>query len=117
MGRTLDRKEFVHYRFINQDGTPHSHGGVTVCYLPGPEGARIGVAVCSPRENFNRRLGCRISEGRAAISPVSAGIVASHEELIATVEGRVKSAIKRVAERKLMPLPPSALKPNPRRKS
>ena len=38
-------------------------GGVTVVYVP--DKARWGAAVCSKRDNFNRKLGRKIAQGRA----------------------------------------------------
>ena len=39
-------------------------GGVTIVYLP--DSQRWGASVCSQRDSFNRKLGRKIAEGRAA---------------------------------------------------
>jgi hypothetical protein len=45
--------------------------GVTVCMQPikpGMQSFRVGVSCCSQRDNFSKRIGRRIAEGRASVS-------------------------------------------------
>lgn len=59
--------KFIHFR-VMEDGeyggsnTPSARGGVTICY--NPELRRIGIAVCSPEDNYCKKIGREISEGR-----------------------------------------------------
>jgi hypothetical protein len=54
-----------HSRRMNPTGI-NPRGGKTVVNLTTPNGIELeGVAVCSRKENFNKRLGVRIALGRA----------------------------------------------------
>lgn len=55
-----------HHRKFNLDGI-NSRGGKTIVEVTTPDGATTftGVARCSRKENFNKRLGVRIALGRA----------------------------------------------------
>lgn len=54
-----------HHRRKNDEGI-NARGGKTVVEVTTPDGRTlIGVARCSRRENFNKRLGVRIALGRA----------------------------------------------------
>ena len=52
-----DRPFIFHFRGVE------NKGGVTVVYVPDKQ--RWGAAVCSKRDNFNRKLGRKIAQGRA----------------------------------------------------
>jgi hypothetical protein len=58
--------KFLHLR-KKKHGKALPHGGVTVAYQY-PEGSdnviKIAIAQCSDRDNFSRRRGRQISEGR-----------------------------------------------------
>jgi hypothetical protein len=46
--------------------TVSERGGMTVVQVRTPEGEELeGVALCSAKDNFNRRMGVRIALGRA----------------------------------------------------
>ncbi len=54
-----------HYRLMNPYGIKPC-GGKTVVEVTGPDGQHFsGMARCSRKENFNKRLGVRIALGRA----------------------------------------------------
>lgn len=57
--------KFVHFRHFQQNERPSPKGGVTVCYLPDSEGTVLAASVCSPKDNFNKSIGRKISMGRA----------------------------------------------------
>jgi hypothetical protein len=62
----LDKKYFVaHFRLDGLQKT--SKGGVTV--IQNPENGYVGIAVCSPKDNWNRKLGLKIAEGRVNLHP------------------------------------------------
>jgi hypothetical protein len=80
MARYLRRKEismenvwpkyeksfYFHFRDNNQ-----YLSGVTVCMKPQSKGEkvfRVGVSCCTPQDNFSKRVGRYIAEGRANIS-------------------------------------------------
>lgn len=63
---------FVHYRAL-KEGFPAPHGGVTIYLEPRSEvppddgehfSIAITFAVCSPKDQFNRRIGRLASKGR-----------------------------------------------------
>lgn len=55
-----------HFRLVATDGNPMPQGGVSVVARPMIGFRwRVGVAVCSLEDNFDRRLGRRIADGRA----------------------------------------------------
>jgi len=54
-----------HFRRLNPMGI-NPLGGKTVVTVTTPDGRDLeGVAICSRKENFNKRLGVRIALGRA----------------------------------------------------
>ena len=65
--KLLQHEEFIHFRLFKPDGTLIQYGGATICYQPNPDGdgAVFGIAICSPSERFNRKLGVKISRGRS----------------------------------------------------
>src|SRR5687767_13519300 len=63
-----DGKSFIHIRPQDQDaGRPMNRGGATVCYFPDPDKAvmRVGVAVCSKKDNFSKEQGRLLAMKRA----------------------------------------------------
>lgn len=49
--------------------TPSERGGHTIVQVRTPDGEELeGVAVCSTKDNFNKRIGVRIALGRAFTS-------------------------------------------------
>ena len=54
---------YYHYR-LYQDDKMLANGGVTVCY--DEDARRLGVAVCSWKDNYNKRVGRNIAKGRLA---------------------------------------------------
>lgn len=57
--------KFVHFRHLQPNEKPSPKGGVTVCYLPHSGGTVLAASVCSPKDNFNKKIGRTISMGRA----------------------------------------------------
>lgn len=69
--------KFLHFRVMNDDGTPSPVGGATAAYVRDEEEDtwHVGYALCrtataeDPRhDTFNRKLGCLIAGGRAVHS-------------------------------------------------
>lgn len=56
---------YWHFRNRNEKGEIESCGGVTVAVVLFGGASRWGVARCSSRDNFSKKLGRVISEGRA----------------------------------------------------
>lgn len=60
---------FHHIRIARRnkmgDLEPSSRGGITVCVLRTEDGPVFGIAACSPLDNYDKRKGRVISEGRA----------------------------------------------------
>lgn len=56
----------AHY-YMNADPSPyHPKGGETVVEITTPDKNNlIGVAVCHPRDNYNKKMGVKIAVGRA----------------------------------------------------
>jgi len=55
----------IHARLIAAGGISE-RGGRTIVQVRTPEGQELeGVAVCSTKDNFNRRMGVKIALGRA----------------------------------------------------
>ena len=70
----MDKIEFLHLRgneiiTTKDDDTRtviSSKGGATACYLPISENrCVIGIAVCSPRDNFSKKKGRIVARGHA----------------------------------------------------
>ena len=71
--------------------------GVTICAVPtgiGENSFKCGVAICNPQDNFNKKLGIRIAEGRARKSK-------KYNLIRATDFGDLKSKIKTLTETKI----------------
>jgi len=70
MIRRIEMKEFFyHLRKMDTDGNGGyrqvSDWAATVCLLVGDDVFKPGVAVCSPKDQFNKRIGRNIAKGRA----------------------------------------------------
>jgi hypothetical protein len=50
----------------NTNRVPYERGGLTIVFDPTVR--RFGVAECSKRDNYNRKMGLKIALGRAKIS-------------------------------------------------
>lgn len=62
-----------HHRKFSVVGI-NSRGGKTIVEITTPDGSTFtGVARCSRKENFNKRLGVRIALGRALKTKLSNG--------------------------------------------
>lgn len=64
--KIMEKIQFMHFRCL--DGTEiYPKGGMTFCYYPIPDENRAIVcgSICSPKENFKRKIGCNVSLGRA----------------------------------------------------
>ena len=62
-----DKPQFYHFRLVDQEylDQPASKGGVTICFVPNSVGGyAAGVAICSNFENYNKKIGRLIAEGR-----------------------------------------------------
>ena len=53
-----------HFRKRDKDGKKLAKGGVTFVYSPVTK--MLGYACCNPSDNFCKKLGIRIAEGRIA---------------------------------------------------
>ena len=53
---------FFHFRMA-RGGVISSKGGITICVRPANKGAQIGAAVCTDRDQYNRRVGRIKAEG------------------------------------------------------
>lgn len=103
MNELPDREEFVHFRAINQEtGKLLSKGGATVYYNPVKPGViAVGVALCSFKDNFNRKIGRRISSGRSKQLLSSKPV--DREELIKRATNTVEEAIAQLSGRLQVP--------------
>lgn len=115
MKRLMDRKEFLHLRFTDTSGQPLPHGGVTVCYLPSEGKAKIGIAMCSPEQNFNRKIGRLISEGRAKTSELLTDLVKTQGELLEALQEPVTTRWNEMANNRKYTVRASQLTRSPRR--
>lgn len=95
------KKQFTHFRFYNRaTGELQTHGGATVCYIPHEEQEgchehyQLGFSFCSPKDNFNHKRGCRISEGRAG-EVIGADGLLTYDEFVAFAQNMVASTIIR----------------------
>lgn len=70
MKLNLRETSFIHIRNQTPSGKPSNKGGTTICYIIDRHTgfADIGVALCCQKDNFNRKRGRDIAEGRALIS-------------------------------------------------
>jgi hypothetical protein len=55
--------KYIHYRLIS-NGQPKSRGGVTIAYDVDGDHVYYAVARCSPKDNYNKRIGRAIATGR-----------------------------------------------------
>jgi len=58
--------KFIHFRNVDdtETGTTATKGGVTVAFSEGEGHLTYAVAHCSPRDNYCRKTGRAIAEGR-----------------------------------------------------
>lgn len=61
--------KFMHIR-IMVDGKPATKGGGTICYALMDEHVVFSVAVCSVKDNFCRKIGRQVSEGRFNVGQI-----------------------------------------------
>ncbi|MBW2671862.1 MAG: hypothetical protein JRD89_00425 [Deltaproteobacteria bacterium] len=57
-----EEAKIFHYRLLQDGKQPLPHGGMTIAY--DSSSGQVGVALCSIKDQFNRRLGRMIAEGR-----------------------------------------------------
>lgn len=55
--KPMQKNQYYHFRLHDENGNVVSKGGVTVCILVSPEGYKTGVALCSPEDNFCKKIG------------------------------------------------------------
>ena len=76
---------FMHYRRRNRAGDVLPQGGATLAIRPvGEDRIVVGMALCSQRDVFNKKLGRTIAEGR--LSTAEAGFSNAHVFTIAMDE-------------------------------
>ena len=85
------KTRYLHYRQTDLEGHLIPKGGATVSYTPTEEGAQVGVSICSPRENFSRRIGRHIATGRAQLLRVDTQHQA--EQVIEVADNAVREAL------------------------
>jgi len=66
--KVMEKVQFMHFRCMNGNKEIMAKGGMTFCYYPIPNSndAVIAASVCSPKDNFSKKIGCRCSGGRAS---------------------------------------------------
>lgn len=61
-----DKQIIIHFRVPDKDGTPYARGGATAIY-DGHYNA-IVVALCSPDDNYNKKVGINIAKSKLTVS-------------------------------------------------
>lgn len=83
--------EYIHIRYPSEDDELElsGKGGATIAYRPTPdnEGVEFGIAICSDRDNYCKRIGRDISLGRLLsgdreILPITGPRTVVRQELI-----------------------------------
>lgn len=95
------RKQFTHFRYYDRmTGELSEKGGVSVCYLPNESGTyyKLGFSFCSVKDNFNRKRGCFISEGRAKETVGGDGLL-TYNELISFAQKRIELKMNVLCDR------------------
>ena len=69
MKKPLNRETFLHYRVMLENPSTPSYeqcpwGGVTVYLEPFLDDVAVGLACCSPYDQYNRRIGAAVARGR-----------------------------------------------------
>lgn len=86
IGRRFSGAGFVHYRShpggLLVEKPPAPRGGVTIRYVREGTYLRVGVAVCSPLDNFSRARGRTIAQGRLETAPRFLHLTDDSEEKI-----------------------------------
>lgn len=62
----MQETKFHHVRFYNEDGSVHNMGGATIAFVENlkDNSIRYAWALCSPKDNFNKKTGRAIASGR-----------------------------------------------------
>jgi hypothetical protein len=73
---------FRHVRNVLDDGTVSNMGGCTFAYKEVDGGIRVSAALCSNKDNFNRKIGRTIAAGRLHSETQSVVVPISWEKFI-----------------------------------
>lgn len=101
--------DFLHFRVVNDSGIA-ARGGVTVCFEENADGdIEFGLAVCSIRDNYDKRMGRvkaearlrmnRRCEGLQGIFATAGQTEVAFEEILASASVLARHAFERVIKR------------------
>ena len=103
--KELTEVKFLHLRNYTDDGVPSEMGGLTVAFTPALDGEKdtlwVGLSKCSDQDNFCKRIGRLISQGRLQCGPRNDGrgahiIKTSEQEIHSLCRELTNWAIKEV---------------------
>ena len=112
----ITKDHFHHFRIVNKNpdcrSSVTSRGGATVCFHPEPEYDRttVGIAICSPLDNFNKSIGRAKALGRTHCSIDVQLItiiprVMSADDTLDTAYDLIAAAFERICRRHNRPMP------------